>query len=971
MGENRSKKSDNIKVDNARQKPIIYIISMLAVFFVVLFAVLKIVPLYDSDPHTISIMPTGEQDEDAKGHGILVKFLTVNGEKVSTESIFSDTDWEPQDEGIVWTMSVSEKPTQIDAQLISDGKCSIDLLTNPWCGIAVITIDGKSKTYDTYSEQNGDMVIPINMIMSVGQYCIVIMAIEFVLLCVTFTFCRVFYKKLLIYYCSVWSTLTKVFNRLKDTYYAKSSAICASLFILIIAVLPMLNSVVDNYRYSEDYNNTSGNITRVELTQGTVIKQNLNIDANYESIEIQGDNFGRFNTGQLKVEVQYQNSASSFDIRYTGDKSFISVPKDKYATGPAVLTITAISGKKGSSMGLKLSDQQYYGGLSVDGKANNSQNIAMKVSVTAVTAIANYRLVLWFMLVAMFVLIVWFLLKEKETFGLFFICAAAFALMNCIMAPGFTFMSQPYFEGGSNFLLETYLRPVSASFFLEDFAYWPLFPRIIAYFWVKIIHLKCYAPLAMDLTKVIFIAIAFAMLSLKQFSHIASKELRVCFCFFMYQMFDFSTTQAYHNFSYILVLYIIVCFFIKFRELPKYGYCLLLFSAAIIPISKAHFVVFIPIAIVFAIISLIKNKDKRLLGYSLTVLFSSFTELIYLRFRKFESGTVMTNFLNFQLQELFSILFRSLKLYADSILSILYTGNVAKALSGYALIPLLIIAIIVIVVIALTKLFRRTENEEMMSFEIIGIGLTIILGMGFALLNGLTRADTLLPEEFKLGTIESIYVADRNQVPMYLSILFTLVLVISVLMKITKYNKTPQVLLLCFALIIPNGLMTKSVIMADQTWKYEYQNIDNPNFVINTGNRFSGRNFMVYYIGSKSEDELDKSVWNYTWGSEFAENTDVGSSISLQSLDDKTLLSIFARKSYKSTDNDITAVYYDSNNNVVRKIKAGSDDDQFYMVFTDGTEISGVSRIEFFGADDAPISLQPDFYIGVVGENAR
>jgi hypothetical protein len=470
----------------------------------------------------------------------------------------------------------------------------------------------------------------------------------------------------------------------------------------------------------------------------------------------------------------------------------------------------------------------------------------------------------------------------------------------------------------------------------------------------------------MDMTKTIFIAVFCSIFSLKQFSTVARKEIRVCVCFAMFiSLYGYEIT-AFHNFAYLGISTVLLGFVINFSTLTKKAYITLVVLSVLLCLSKAYYIIYIPIAALYLVYSK-KENNLRQLVFSIAIFLSSTLQSVYMITGNFANGPQVEDYIHFEL----SLFVKALYYYISIILAPLtqlIISDSLRRINGY-LIYFTAIIIIASVLIISTTLLKNNKTKPYAFAAIIAI----VSGYGMTLLTTISQKEIFKEAIINWGTIYTISPIHRHTVSAFSTILVLIIMLIA----LAKYHSKLKIFMVALIMIsiAPKLITIQSMPITVDTWKYEARNLTNENFVFRMGTAFAGNNAKVLYWGKYRKD----SGWT----------TNIGwfSAIPMQITEDKlmsslrlinedghypdgsnieSILTIYASKAYRSTQGDLYAKLFDENGKFITEIVGYNNRDSEYVLFTSYTSVPNVARVEFYGIDGAPLSLKPDFYVGVV-----
>lgn len=754
------------------------------------------------------------------------------------------------------------------------------------------------------------------------------------------------------------------------------------IFLFILFSIPLQHVIRTFYiedTYTSDWRN---HIYTPEITKNFSLEQEINFDSQLLSFELVCTNFNREgNIGSFLLtltqgEHEYQEiipMGGSKDLHFGHD-----ITVSGFKRGPVLLRVEGIDGEAGSSDGLILTDQILYGNLRVNEDNIQDKNLILqKMKTRFIPAETIIKLFLLFLLFSVYLLSIWILYKKedrKKTFYLYGLSIAAIILTINIKFPLYSFFAaEPFYEGGSNFYLQTFERGIRGSFFLSDAGYWPLFQRLISIFTIHIVGLQKHAIQFMQGVEIFFVAFVCSRFILPAYNRFWNTEVRFCVSLFLGNVVWLCNNGSlpFINFVYLGIILIAFNFLLDFEKIHKATYIYVLLTSIVV-ISKSHFVLLLFISMV---IFLFCRRNKRMAGYCLSVGTAAFVQLIYMcmtilsgrDYPKLPGDGISLNKFFFSLyngfydliQAFISLFFNTTSKvtygFIINILAIVIVFSVVfccikiKGLHG----RIVLISILFTYVVCAFNRFARVEYQQAVDWMQIN-GMPLIRHTVFIYFGAIFSVLFFVPV-FLDGCKTNLIGKDEK----------------ICCMKRDTINKIEMaVLFVLFLGSIQFEQDTSRPIFNNSNWSSYNIMVRNESYgIITSGERFIKKNADIFYVGTEKYIQNDSAGW-YTHSSVpvhiLDSETKSINGLELRELEGFTsehVTAVYGVKMGVSQSNDVVMKLYDAKGALIREIEAMPSKDKIGIGFYLNPPETNISEIRFETKDGLSVELQPRIYI--------
>lgn len=222
--------------------------------------------------------------------------------------------------------------------------------------------------------------------------------------------------------------------------------------------------------------------------------------------------------------------------------------------------------------------------------------------------------------------------QAKETRGK---CLAVFGILMGIFSAmyfvynSFILMEPTYAEAVTNFLQFAREEKFLANFLITDAGYWPLLPRLITLFYIKVLRIPLEIVLyVMQFTACLFCCAFWSFFVLPPFEGLLRLPLRILSCFLLMISCFYEETLFFTNFSYYGVLLILLFLLSDMDRWSRPLYGLLVLLCALLCLSKGAYVVILPFMAVRMFLFW-RETSKRDRIYAFCLMGASFLQLVY------------------------------------------------------------------------------------------------------------------------------------------------------------------------------------------------------------------------------------------------------------------------------------------------------------------------------------------------------
>lgn len=737
---------------------------------------------------------------------------------------------------------------------------------------------------------------------------------------------------------------------------------------LAVAYLVLAQIVVKEFFYTQDYVSSKINtIAAEEMTSDFRLEQEINLRAKISSIKIalsESDSPG----GEGSFEIKISNGCMSYsELMHvpSGETVFlqtISLPEP--IMGPAVLEIRGIDGDADNSPRILLTEQALFGGLRING-SSLQHNMVLEVKTSFIPQIAVIRLILVvaaFVIFSIAVFCIYHEFRNKEIF-LFFLSVGFIVLFISIKYPQLTFEAEPYLEAVSNFYQQTVERGIKGSFFVEDAGYWPLFQRLLSYFFIRVLRLGHQSVFYMQYFAVLFVACVYSFFILPCYKNYFTSNIR-----FLISIFLGTAVWTLHfevltfiNFAYVGIFLIFYLFLLDFSKLTKWQYCLVLLSC-VITVSKVYFLILIPMLILVLFINA-RNNHRRVKGYCILLLSVGLMQTVYTGYQAIfnnaygaKNGPPIFD----RLVNSFSIAIYD---FVQVFESIFLPVNGKKSF-GLGM-NILFLGIAAFIVLLCMLKIQKTKSG------------VILAALSGAFLCSCINA-FIMYKNRKISwlEIESSSLGRRNFFA-FAGIIIASIFFVYVFIRPQKKNLVISILLCILTFHSVTYEKGYGVPIEQQcNWNSYSEMFDEGNFGIMIDNtRFILRNSEILYYGLDKYKDTD--YWNYTYGSTPIQAIDPSVSsiheITFQDnevISDRDIIAIYAGKYGVAQPDDIFAVFYDKEGNEIGRYSPLPARERVWLGFHIKPSVTGVYRVRFEDRSGTPVEVRPQVYFAVKAQQA-
>lgn len=940
-------------------------LKFIGALFLVIFAFLVsllCLPFYKLDEHKIVIEANGIVNDAALADGVQIQRVNADGQDLDMTDIFQENDWHYENGMFTWN-SYAAKQNHLETDL-TFRKADFYFLENAYCGAVTCYVDGKKYfSKDLYSAEIGCCKLTIK-----GEKQISVLMRLFISLSIAgflMLLWKVVRKKMNLPFVRKWILFAGSRIR-RSRIDALTAAVC--ILLLIVAVFN-LSAVIENRTIEESIEHDIDLDCRKSLSEIEYVKQDIDINAKTTQLGLYFYKEDFFN-GCIHVWI-YQDDQTVYEKNIYAD----SIGNDS----KCLLDISGLhEGKytvfvKGANIdnnnvSLVFSRQKIFDRAQIDGESyDGNAALSLKTRITPKTH--GYRVFLTVGMFAVIGIVLWNMRPQKRKASVFYICAVFLNVITvCIRFPLYSITPEAVAETGSNFYQMTYLLGTKDSICLDDAGYWPLFQRLISVFIIHVLHQQRYAVFLMQGVAVLSFAFAFSRFCLKNYRNYAQNQTRFAVSLAGGTVFAAAYGEsclAFHNFTYLCIVLIFFNMMLDLEQLNRISFVFITVESALLCLSKGRYGVLFPLYVLVFIGYLIKKavspkeagreqkSCKRQIVYMAVVAAGAFVQTMYMLKNTAQWDTHTGG--------LAQVMMAGIYYFVQAFATVFIPFSQLEW-NGWIVHTVLILLLMGFG----TVLLRKWKKEK----NICGlITVILIFIMGSSMLNAIMQSEYKNYAWEKLSPLP----LDRTNIFMVAGVVFIIFLFCRLVQEKRTREWIFSVLLVMisirFTALKGWGIYDHCFMQAD--WRNDYHQFQNESYVIPLGdvNRFVVKNAYVFYLGAKSEQEIDTSKWNYTTGPDVIEKKyfpySTSSVFETTALRDKSINSIYARKLAVGMEGDISAVLYDKNGTLLCRQKAQPAKQRLGISFVFDAPVSNASRIELVDQTGKSVEVRTDLWIGV------
>lgn len=341
--------------------------------------------------------------------------------------------------------------------------------------------------------------------------------------------------------------------------------------------------------------------------------------------------YGRQNKGVLEIELLQGNKKQhlSYALSIVKDNDYFNIPIGSgYKNGILTVKLSTKDTVNNESITCWLSESI----VEKTKLIRNGQSMDRSLTYRVESVEKNFDWI-WLSIIYLIfgVLLVYFSNRIKNVYLILGFAFSVVALY-CRFPLYFTH-PEIYAEQGTNFIFNNLQFPFIKTLVMDEFSYWPLYQRLSAYIfeWLGIIgpinYYMGYFTIAMT---VIFIS----SINLSIFDEVMDKETRVLITF-MLAMAPFTSFEEFTfiNHIYFAIIPLVFLIFVNKEKISNRKLFVLATISIILILSKALFLILLPVYFVLFIKAWMKKNKKEAL-YSILMSGALIVQLVYMFFHK-------------------------------------------------------------------------------------------------------------------------------------------------------------------------------------------------------------------------------------------------------------------------------------------------------------------------------------------------
>jgi len=952
---------------------LVYIVSAVAAFAVFYCISLWILPQYRLENHTVSIETLGRLNENGLADGVQVQKAVVDGNEADLTELFSLSNWGYENNTLTWAgyMNV-ENILKADVRY---RKADIYFLTNEWCGGARVCVDGREVfSGDFYSADTGQHHLRLVSARSVYPVLRVFICLLCAVVFVVFLYAALKrgaadgIKRGVAYVVDYWH---------KRRVLWKPQTADAVIFLLLLFCLVQNASAIYNSRHVvETIRHDPDTKHAVALTEGSSVSQTVRIDAVTEGLAL---NFCKDEEAKGHVTVSIGGDGGMLYekvlyVQSLTDQEPYELDIPVIRAGEYTITVSGMQGNT-DDVSLALSDQMIFDKALVNGKEYDG-NMALDVRTVITPDVYRMKIVLLAALLIVTAVALYYTCQSEQKAGgrrhnVFYLCSALLtALTICINFPCYSITPEFLWESGSDFYQVTYLRGIKGSLLVDEAGYWPLYTRLFADFVIHVLGQRKYAVFFMQGFVTLFTALVFARFCSVQYQNYADDKSRFAMSLFGGTAFLLQyggVCLSYHNFAYFGIVLLLLNMLLDFKKLSRGTFCFVTLESSILCISKGRFGVIFPL-FVLVVLSLCIEKavcrwrqresavDRRDIVFYAAASVGSFIQIVYM----LGYMTVWDT----RTEGIGHTLAASFYYFVQSF-SAVFIPQSNLAWDGW-IVNIFFVLLLIFLAVQTLRSWNRNRQTS------IHIAYVVTFIMGCAMLNAIMQNEYKVFSWNEAGGLP----VHQSSFFMITGAVFVLLLCCGLIRHKILRETVFGVLLIVMSLRF-GSFASKTVndnCFLAGNWLNDYRHFDNETYVIPlwSDRRFMAKNAHVLYLGTKREEDIDTSQWNYTTAPSEIETVsfahDTSAVFETDSLRDRRINAIYVNKVAIGMDSELSVMLYDENGSLLCRQKAMPVRKRLNLGFVFEEPVGGVVRIEFVNAEQERAEVNAELFIGVVDE---
>ena len=688
-----------------------------------------------------------------------------------------------------------------------------------------------------------------------------------------------------------------------------------------------------------------------EITKGTKHEEKIYLPKNILRYGIMFATYERKNKGTIKIKIVQENKEKEeiLDESKLKDNSFYYLNVKNMKSGEALLIIEGIDGTEGNAVSVHKTSDIMYGELIQNGEATNRSLVHDIEFYDINTTVKGQVIFLILSLISYFYFLMLMKNEKKNNKKIYFVTVLFIFFMMNVKAPTLTFNAQPFAEQVFNFMYNGTHKNFLQNIFWMDAGYWPLYQRIIGLIIIKLGFNASITGFLLSNFAVLLVALMVSVFTLDYFE----KYVNILFRFII--IMPYTETHTFINFSYVNIVLIIFISLIDFEKLERKKYILFMVLTFFLCISKSHYVILLPIAVLLLFL-LFKKLHYREKIYLVIISIALIFQIIYtyqnmaIWIRPEENKLTILQIINIGTHQ---VIQQFINLFFSGIGLNIEVENM----------NIMFLFIFIIMIIFFVYLLIKNKGKE----EILLLSL-IALMLGSSYLNVISRIWT----GEKLWTTAFGAINSRHASLIKMSLIALLIILPYSIQKSNEEKKEETVILkernilniivIIFLLIRYSPVTVDSIYKGNEIhsdWKRYSKFYDTKNFLIPVEPYFMNENEKAYYIGK----ETNESKVVVLEGEKFYINGK--EKIQELELPKPTKIEFLYTKRIRDYNFDrIRLIGFDKNNNIVLDLTQLNDKERSYIGFKNNNPNVEITKISFINEINKQAYVVPEIFIG-------
>lgn len=930
-------------------------------FIFIFFVSFFIWPVYQRTEHQIVIEANGIVNDASLADGVQIQSIYLDGKEQDLTDFFQANTWNYENGMFTWN-SFCTNQNRIEAAAVFR-QAEIYFLENSYCGGMTCYIDGREyASRDLYAPETGSFRLVVNGEKnpnSFGRLFFSIVAAAGLFLVFSYAGNRMHLPRDRMILC-------RYFQKIGRTFDILNAAVC---MLLLFTVIYNFSAVVEKSRFYETLTHDIDTTEQMLFTKTGSVIQEIDLDAKTTEITLYFQKEKLFQ-GSIDVAVIQDQKEICEKHVYAGsiqDDFTYTFQTPALKKGTYTIVISGPDQENGR-VSLLLSRQKMFANAQIDGNTYDG-NVAVTLQTSITPTAHAYRIILFAVLLLTAGTALWNTLRQSRSSSVYYICAVLLTAMTIgIQFPCLSITPEFFGESGSNFYQMTYQLEWKEHILLDDAGYWPLFQRLIADFIIYVLRQGKYAVYLMQGCAVLFVSFAFARFCLHFYQSYAQERARFAVSLFggvSYVVVYGEECLAFHNFAYYGIVLLLLNLLLDFGQLTKKQFLFLTTEGALLCLSKGRYGVFFPLYAMLLALFLIRQIWCR--NRQRAACKSEFRQMIYLSVTgvgAFLQTVYMLNHIsvwNTDTKGAGQVISSSIYYCVQAFITVWIpysdiTWN-APVMNSFF--------IILLTGACMFTVYKWKERKKICGH--MAVIATFLMGS--------SMMNAIMQNEYKNYTWSKVSPLPLNRANIFMitGILFLLFFLCSLIRKKAVREWVFSILLLVLSVrfLASRGIYNNDNCFIQANWNNDYQVIDQESYIIPIWyqERFITKNAEVMYLGSREEEELETSQWNYTTGPTIIKTMDfpykTTSVFQTNVLKERSVNSIYAKKAAVGMNGNVTVILYDENDQILCREKAKPTDQRLYLSYVFDQPVGGVARMEFVDDTGRSVHVQTDLFLGI------